>query len=970
MLTTWIIDKLEPLNTEPFLIVRDPLDLLSQSEGALDRFGKMNHYTVIIASTNLAFRNNFEAAMDSEAPLKLLLIDRTPLRRRVWASMEKAPPPFYPDLLARTAPTARIDISLRQFLMETTGDPNWPQETDEPRFARLIAGSLTAVLKAYANLRVAHASRFTDQDFKSIVAFAALGVPEAAFKQPEVRIYWHIALNGHPILQELDTLAPEVARAIRDKLRLAPAPFCWFADAAPEPIVRAFYLATILAQHIEHWKLLLAGIDSELRAFSDMDAALIAEAAPALVLLNPQRANRDLMGIEASLSAPSLTLILIEHLQVTTPERWADIIQQEQYSTLIRSLALLTALDNLLSDTPALSAHATLHQVLFAETNASRDRFIEERSSPAWNNLKKAYDLVRSIADIRADLSRAVKHLKVQSAAKLTFQWFYDLWKDRRVNRLEYYLSALERLVHGGDVLPRAANDLPPVFTTAGSRIRDRVELLREDTQKMLATLNACYQEFIAASYPAWVAADAADVRLTSQFLRRCLKPHWDPQCEKAVVFVFDGMRYDIWDELVRPVFEDRMEMLADYPASSLLPSETHISRKAIFAGIFPDQFNTRRGEDALLTDALQREFNYDGTVEVVAPEGLGTGETVRYRAGNIDFIIFELCDKALHHIAMKPLPDGRWRPSRPLAFIYQQHIKDIIDTEVMALVRNLAPNTKVFVVADHGFGPIGRERLGIEPVWLNVPHEDCTYLNAWLRQSLSQAGAPRKVRDRVWEFAVADLRMPETGEAFDSATRQPWQKTFASIIFPKTGWALARPKARFNPDAYSHGGISLPENIIPMIAMRVKAPEEGLLLLDPITGPQHLVEGQRAEFRMPVHLATSQTRQEARIEIQAAYQNRETTPALPAQVQYISFGKGEVVVRFVPDATDASSDEQKVGTLERTLKISVTFRDGPRTIRKARDTVFSLRLNCEKISRRVPAHLGKVLGMMPKGLR
>ena len=94
----------------------------------------------------------------------------------------------------RQADTARIDISLRQFLIEKTGDPNWPQEANDPRFARLITGSIDAVLKAHASLRVAHPTRFTDHDFKTIVAYSALGVPEAAFKRPEARIYWRIAL--------------------------------------------------------------------------------------------------------------------------------------------------------------------------------------------------------------------------------------------------------------------------------------------------------------------------------------------------------------------------------------------------------------------------------------------------------------------------------------------------------------------------------------------------------------------------------------------------------------------------------------------------------------------------------------------------------------------------------------------------------------------------------------------------------
>ena len=969
MLSSWVIEKLEALKDEQILLVQDSLRLLPETDGTVHRFANESGFTVIIASTNLVFRELFEKATVSKDTKKLLLIDRAPARRRAHASLTKAPPPFYPDLLSRTAETARIEISLRQFLIEKTGDPNWPQESNDPRFARLITGSLDAVLKAHASLRVAHPTRFTDHDFKTIVAYSALGVPEAAFKRPEARSYWRIGLIGYPALEELDSLAPEVAHSIRDELRSAPAPFCWFADSPPELIVRAFYLSTILSQHVEHWKLLLASIDPDLKTFSEIDTALIGEAAPELVSIDPHRAHRDLQDVETSLSKDALNLILLDQLKVTANGRFAEVIENEHYSVLIRSLALLVGLDSLLSDAPPLESHKKLEQVLFAETDGKKDLFIEQRRSPAWENLKAAYRLVRSIRDIRDTLDVAAKNLSVKPTSELTFEWFRTLWNDRRVNRLEFYLSAVERLVLSMDFLPRPANELPPAFPAAQARIRERLSKLRDEIQRTLSALNVRFQELIAARYTSWVASDSSEVRLTSQFLRRCVKPNWDPQSEKAVVFVFDGMRYDIWDELVRPIFEDRMEIIADYPATSLLPSETHISRKAIFAGTFPDSFDTRRGEDALLKEAMQREFGYAGDVEVVTPDGMGTGETVRYRAGNIDFYIFELCDKELHKIPVKSLPDGRCVPGRPLAFIYQQHIKDIIDTEVMAIIRGLTPNTKVFVVADHGFGAIGRERIRIDLPWLNEPN-DCFYLNAWLRQSLASVGAPRKVRDNVLEFSVSDLRMPHSGEAVDRSTKQTWQKNFESIIFPKTGYALARPHANFNPDAYSHGGISLQEMLVPMLAMRVKTPEEGLVVLGSIAGPAELIEGEEAEFRMPIRLSESYKHRELRIEAQAVYQTKETTPAISPLVQYISSSGGEIVFRFVPDAADASDEERKTGIMERTLRISITYREGQRMMRKARSIEFSMRLNSEKIVRRVPAHLGKILGLTPRSMK
>jgi hypothetical protein len=120
----------------------------------------------------------------------------------------------------------------------------------------------------------------------------------------------------------------------------------------------------------------------------------------------------------------------------------------------------------------------------------------------------------------------------------------------------------------------------------------------------------------------------------------------------------------------------------------------------------------------------------------------------------------------------------------------------------------------------------------------------------------------------------------------------------------------------------------------------------------------------------MPVELTESHKHRELRIEAQAVYQNKEITPTLSSLVQYISASGGEVVFRFVPDATDASDKERKTGIMERMLRISVTYREAQRMVRKARSIRFSMRLNSEKIVRRVPAHLGKILGLTPRSMK
>lgn len=965
---TWVLEKLEALKDERMVLVRDPLRLLPEEDGNIHRFANDNRFTVVIASTNLVFRELFEKISAIKGPFKLLVIDRCPAGRRQHSSISKAPPPFYPDFLSQTSESARIDVNLRQFLIEKTGDPHWPKEANDPQFARMIINCLEGVLKAHENLRAANTGRFTDYDFKTIVAFSALGVPEAAFKHLEVKTCWKICILGHQNLEEIDSIAPEVAHTIRDELRKVPPPFRWFADHPPDLVIRAFYLSAILSQHFEHWNLLLANIDSNLKPFSEIKIDLIQKAAPELVLLDKDRAHDDLSEIENSISKDALALLLLEQMKITEAARFAEVIKNEQYSTLISSLALLTALDDLVFEKSPKEVHQQILGFLSRSGKGKTAYFIESRPSIPWANLKNAYELAGKIMEIKNELSTSVKNLKVKEKSDLSYKWFRSVWNEKRVNRLEYYLSSLERLAGNADFLPRRPDDLPPAFVDSVNRIRGRIRKLTEETQALLGDFNSRFQELMATQYRSWVNKDS-EVRLTSQFLRRCVKPNWDHKTEKAVIFIFDGMRYDIWEEMLRPIFEDRMELIEDYPASSLLPSETQVSRKAICAGAFPDSFNMKAGEDRLLKEGLSREFEYKGEVEVITPEGMGTGETVRYRAGNLDLYIFELCDKELHKIKMKTLQDGRQVPERPLAFIYQQHIKNIIDTEVMAIVRSLPPDTKVFITADHGFGSIGRERINLETYWLNEP-ADCYYGHALMKTNLAESRATVRVRQNTLEFQVKDFKMPDTENATDRETKQQWQKKFTTIIFPKTGYALSRPRSPFNPEAYSHGGISIQEVLVPMIVMRVKSSDEKQLLIDEIIGPKEIIEGEEAEFRVMLQLAKTHSGKEIKVEAQASYGQKQETAPLPQQIMFITDAGSKLVYRFTPDPNDISDEEHRKGMMVRILKIDLIYRDGKRTIRRSRTFEFSMRLNPQNIVRRVPTHLGKILGLTPKSIR
>ena len=992
MISEWTLSKLEAVADSERVLIRDPLRLLPEADGAIHTFARDNGFTVIVASTNLVFRELFEQAIADPETRKLLVIDRAPARRRTQLSIMKAPPPFYPDLLDKIPPEARITLDLRQFLKETTGDPHWPSAANDPRYARLISRHLDGVIRAHENLRTADPKRFTDYDFKVIVAYAALGVPESAFKTLDAEDYWRIGLLGHDALEELDALAPEITKPIRDALRRAPAPFCWFAEHDAEMVLRAFYLSVILSQHFEHWSLLLANVDPALAHFSGIKSDILREATPKLIRLDPEQAERDIEAVEETLGKDALQLLFFDQLKISEPRCFADVVEKEKYSTLVRALALLMALDNLLSNQPAQAEHERIANILFGERESRDADFVEKRASVTWSHLKEAYSLAGKIQHLRDELGSAIKTLRVLKPDQLSFERFQEWWNHKKINRLEFFVSALERLVYSGDFLPRGEDELPSAFSNALERIREQVRRISEDVHKNLDELNARFQEMIYHQYPEWVMMrgkgkgergklDEKGLSsssktfhfplLTCHFLGRCLKPHWDPQTENAVVFIFDGMRYDIWDELLRPMFEDRMELLQEYPASALLPSETHISRKAITAGTFPDEFDTHSGEDKLLKEGLAREFGFDGEVEVITPDTLGTGETVRYRAGRLNVYIFDLCDSELHKIKMKTLPDGRLVPSRPLAFIYEQHLKSIINTEIMAIVRVLAQGTKVFVVADHGFGKVGREPLWFDEGDLNEP-ADCRYLNCLLKCPPQQVKAPAKVKKNIISFSPEQLRIPVSEVRTIKKTGDALLKNYGSIVFPRIGYSFSRKGSPYNPDAYSHGGISIQELMIPMAVLRVREKDEGLIILDEISGPAEVVEGQEVEFRL--HLsrspASGRTSGELRVDVEASYARDPDIHPLRDQVLYVPAKGTEIIYRFRPDAGDATDEERREGVMERVLTVTVSYRHGGRTFRKSRTRRFTVRLNSERVIRRVPAHLGNILGLKPKSMR
>jgi hypothetical protein len=156
--------------------------------------------------------------------------------------------------------------------------------------------------------------------------------------------------------------------------------------------------------------------------------------------------------------------------------------------------------------------------------------------------------------------------------------------------------------------------------------------------------IDSRFQDLYRLHYKTWIQQTDAPMVFTHQFLPRMLQAHWDPQSSrKAVVMVFDGLRTDAWDEFLRPLFEERFEVIESRPGSALIPTETHLSRKAISAGCLPEEFGAGRELD-LLRAWLKKHLGLKPHFKAIHDDDtVASGMTVRYVSDQLEYIIFNL---------------------------------------------------------------------------------------------------------------------------------------------------------------------------------------------------------------------------------------------------------------------------------------------------------------------------------------
>lgn len=124
--------------------------------------------------------------------------------------------------------------------------------------------------------------------------------------------------------------------------------------------------------------------------------------------------------------------------------------------------------------------------------------------------------------------------------------------------------------------------------------VRWELSLQRSDSPEMQEVFqtqkneaNTEFFKFISKNYASWLKDKTADKPVMSHTL---MKEKVLPQVEKGVPTFFviiDNLRFDQW-RTIQPIFSESFRIVEEDTFYSILPTATHYSRNAIFAGMLP----------------------------------------------------------------------------------------------------------------------------------------------------------------------------------------------------------------------------------------------------------------------------------------------------------------------------------------------------------------------------------------------
>ncbi|MEA1964418.1 MAG: PglZ domain-containing protein [Candidatus Aerophobetes bacterium] len=247
-------------------------------------------------------------------------------------------------------------------------------------------------------------------------------------------------------------------------------------------------------------------------------------------------------------------------------------------------------------------------------------------------------------------------------------------------------------------------------------------------------------------------------------------------------ILIFDGMRLDTWNEVIKPMLFSKFEISEEKLYLCPLPSYTEIARISLLAGNLPLEWKDYQGDwtsdHNVLTSrqlGLPRQEGKQDLRIITASETDYAQRKLDFEVRPYNVLIYNLSDDWIHNYR-----DDVWE--------LNQEIKGKLERNILFdLEARVGEDDYIFITSDHGFIELDRKNE------IKIKSEAIEDQHLIVYRYLKDLEHP------------AGLKVQYAKKAFFTvACGRKW---------------FSRERGRFN--RYSHGGISLDEMVVPGVALK-----------------------------------------------------------------------------------------------------------------------------------------------------
>jgi hypothetical protein len=437
-------------------------------------------------------------------------------------------------------------------------------------------------------------------------------------------------------------------------------------------------------------------------------------------------------------------------------------------------------------------------------TGSGRDEFSLPELVNAFLDAKKELDTICRAA------KPAVERLKLTSMNEQSVAVVRDIFLEKNLYLVDQLAGQIQEAIL--DVEGPARSRWPGLCgfeerwkteATAGRNLIEQARRLGTDLDYRFGLLlENRYAELV-----------DGQVLSTSDFYAEFIGPRRrnnDGSLKEAAILLMDGMRFDLWRRLVRPMLEADYDIEESF-GFACLPSETNVSRRAFFAGKAPGAIPSGP-EHELVGECINAFHETSAGFESVQKRP-GMAYSVRSKDRKTYVGVFDFADSLAHEID--------WHPH-----ILQGALKSLL-REIKAVLIEYGKGANVFIAADHG------HILQASGTAVFIPDSDNVgYRSAYVEKRIEGHDAMH-----VFQIKAETLGHDRPG----------W------YVFPRPGFYL-RPKDAYRgrPGAgYRHGGISVSEVFVPLVCLKRRAAATRVTLAPSFQGTATV--GQLCEIRIAV---------------------------------------------------------------------------------------------------------------------